>query len=274
MECRVKDVSFYYEEAGSGRPILMLHGRPLDHRSIQRDMEPLFATRPGWRRIYPDLPGMGKTRAADWITNVDEILDLVIAFVDAVAPGQRFVVAGQSYGGRLARGLVHHRGKQIDGLFLGVPVIDTSTGNRILPKHRILREDPDYLAALQPEEQDDRSFVVMQSMELLQRFREFIQPAVKAADQEFLERVSGANGRFTFDAGALPEPFPAPALILTGRFDNWCGYQDAYATLDNYPRATFAVLDCAGHALSVEQPALFGALVGDWLDRVSAYAPL
>ena len=121
MECQVRDITMYYEEAGAGRPLLLLHGWPLDHRHIANDMEPLFADRAGWRRLYPDLPGMGKTRAADWITCQDQMLDLVIDFIDTVAPGERFVVAGTSYGGYLARGLVYHRGAQMDGLLLTVP---------------------------------------------------------------------------------------------------------------------------------------------------------
>lgn len=64
MECRVRDVTFHYREFGTGRPLLLLHGLPLDHRHMARDFEPLFASRAGWRRIYPDLPGMGLTRAA------------------------------------------------------------------------------------------------------------------------------------------------------------------------------------------------------------------
>ncbi len=121
MECRVRDIPMYYEEAGAGRPLLLLHGMPLDHRHMVNDMEPLFANRPGWRRLYPDLPGMGKTPAADWITCQDQVLDLVIGFIDAVAPGERFTVAGTSYGGYLARGLVHQRGAQIDGVLMSVP---------------------------------------------------------------------------------------------------------------------------------------------------------
>jgi len=116
MECQVRDITMYYEEVGAGRPLLLLHGWPLDHRHIANDMEPLFADRIRWRRLCPDLPGMGRTRAADWITCQDQMLDLVIDFIDTVAPGERFVVAGTSYGAYLARGLVHHRGAQIDGL--------------------------------------------------------------------------------------------------------------------------------------------------------------
>jgi pimeloyl-ACP methyl ester carboxylesterase len=273
MECRVKDVSFYYEEVGAGRPIIMLHGAPVDHRSIQRDMEPLFAGRSGWRRIYPDLPGMGKTKGADWINHRDQILDLLLGFVDAVAPGQRYVAAGHSYGGRLARGLVHRRAAQMDGILLHVPVVATGKPAENLPTHRVLREDAEFLAALRPDEQDLRDMFVMQSMDALLHIREVVAPAVKEADQAFLQRVRSGGPWFSFELESLAEPFPAPALILTGRFDDSCGYQDAYELLDNYPRATFAVLDCAGHGLGVEQPRLFGALVSEWLDRVEAYAP-
>ncbi|CAM02087.1 hypothetical protein SACE_2808 [Saccharopolyspora erythraea NRRL 2338] len=40
--------------------------------------------------------------------------------------------------------------------------------------------------------------------------------------------------------------------------------------MPHYPRASFAVLDVAGHNLPIEQPELFGALVLEWLDRVTA----
>jgi len=61
------------------------------------------------------------------------MLDLVIAFIDTVAPGERFVVAGTSYGTYLARGLMHHRGAQLDGLLLNVPVIETDATKQHLP---------------------------------------------------------------------------------------------------------------------------------------------
>jgi hypothetical protein len=49
---------------------------------------------------------MGKTPAADWITHQDHMLDVVGDFIDVVAPNERLVVAGSSYGAYLARGLV------------------------------------------------------------------------------------------------------------------------------------------------------------------------
>ncbi len=53
-----------------------------------------------------------------------------------------------------------------------------------------------------------------------------------------------------------------------GRQDQVAGYRDAWRILENYPRASFAVLDWAGHNAHIEQSQLFNALPGEWLDRV------
>ena len=118
MQCDLGDISIYYETRGTGRPIVMLPGRPSDHGVMQRFMEPLFAQRDGWLRLYPDLPGTGRTPAVDRLATHDGMLDAVLAFIDTVIPGQRFVLAGLSYGGYLARGVVYRRAASIDGLLL------------------------------------------------------------------------------------------------------------------------------------------------------------
>ncbi len=271
MQCKVKDLSIFYEQSGAGRPLLALHGWPIDHRSIMEDLEPVFAERTGWRRIYPDLPGMGQTKAADWITHQDQMLDIVLEFVDQVAPGERVAVAGHSYGGYLARGMVHRRPASVAGLMLNVPAISQGDRPRVLPTHRMIHADPDFLEAPQPNEEGWRELAVAQSLELLDSARRVYDPAAARADQKFLDRLE-PNRSFSFDVDTLAQPFPAPTLILTGRFDAWVGYQEAYQLLDNFPRAAYAVLDRAGHALAIEQKTLFRALVSEWLDRVEEYA--
>jgi pimeloyl-ACP methyl ester carboxylesterase len=62
--------------------------------------------------------------------------------------------------------------------------------------------------------------------------------------------------------------FKQPTLFLMGRQDATVGYRDAWAIIENYPRATFAILDQAGHNLQIEQERLFEELVGEWLARV------
>lgn len=77
---------------------------------------------------------------------------------------------------------------------------------------------------------------------------------------------------FTFDVDAVQEEFTKPVLFLLGRQDASVGYQDAWNILNHYPRASFAVLDRAGHNLQLEQVKQFNCLTNEWLDRVEEAA--
>jgi len=266
----IKSLPIHYVERGEGRPLFLIHGMGIDHRHIETDMEPLFRTRPNWRRIYLDLPGMGKTPSADWIENDDDILEILRAFVGKLAPQQRVVLAGTSYGGLLVRGLVHVMGGMVDGVLFMMPQIQTDDSKKTVPRQQVLVENRDFLAMLQPDEDALRDLFVVQSPEQVRSFRTVVHPAFSLADHAFLRRLN-QNLAFSFSVDSLESPFPGPALFLTGRQDSLVGYRDAFSVLENYPRATFAVLDRSGHALCTEQETLFRALTSEWLDRVEEY---
>ena len=272
MKCQLEGITVTYKVRGEGKPILMLHGWPLDHRHLLSEMEPLFEQRAGWKRIYPDLPGMGQTPAAEWITHQDQMLAVVLEFVDKVVPGERLVLVGESYGGYLARGILHRRPRSIAGLLLTVPVIQAREEDRNLPPRVTVFEDRALLSEADPGEAEAiQEIAAVQDRAFLEWLRSDIFPAVECADQAFLTRLR-ENYAFTFDVDELEELFAAPTLMLMGRQDSVCGYRDAWDILEAYPRATFAILDRAGHGLSVEQQNLFRALVDEWLDRVEEYA--
>lgn len=72
--CKGTHANIYYEVIGEGIPIIMLHGFSPDHRLMKGCMEPIFKERDGWSRIYMDLPGMGKTKNYENISNSDDML--------------------------------------------------------------------------------------------------------------------------------------------------------------------------------------------------------
>ena len=274
MECELKDITVHYEAFGEGRPIVMLHGWGMDHRYMVSDMEPLFRQRAGWRRIYPDLPGHGMTPGRGWITNRDQELNVVLDFIDTVAPEERFVVAGSSAGAYLARGVVHHRPAAIDGVLLTVPLIVAGDGERHLPSHVTLVENPALVSELQPDEAGGLiEIIVVQSRKVVEYLHANV-PSAETGDEDYQTKIREhpENYAFSFDVDALPEPCPAPTLIVTGRQDSVAGYRDAWGILENYPRGTFVVLDRSGHFLATEQADVFHALAGEWLDRVEEYA--
>ncbi len=267
MECQLKDISVYYEIVGEGKPMIMLHGWPLDHRHLAAAMEPIFANRPGWKRIYLHLPGMGKTAGPDWMSSQDQVLDVLMAFIDQIIPGERFCVAGVSYGGYLVRGMVYRCAALIDGALMIVPAIVRDHERRDVPPQTVIYKDVAFLETLDAELRAEiESIAVVQDQKAATYSGTLILPAVRAADMAFIERTNGRG--FSFEADLTSVPLDKPALIITGRQDHVCGYKQAWDILEQFPRATFAVLDRAGHCLPNEQEPLFQALVSEWLDRV------
>jgi pimeloyl-ACP methyl ester carboxylesterase len=263
-------VALNFAERGDGIPLLALHGWTPDHRLMLGSIERAFVERPGYRRLYPDLPAMGRSTAPPSIASSDDVLDAVHDFVEDVIGDSPFLLIGESYGGYLARALARARAGQVLGLALICPIgTAVEHAERRVPGRQVLRPDPALLGGLDQRmarEFDDIS--VVQSAETFERFRDEILTGLDAADIEAMARIR-QRWILTDDPEGGP-PFSRPTLILTGRQDDVVGYLDQFALMPHYPRATFAVLDVAGHNLQIEQPTLFSALINEWLDRVAA----
>lgn len=268
MECKLEKITVNYEIYGEGYPVLMIHGWTVDHRIMKGCMEPIFETRPNYKRIYFDLPGMGKTKGEDWIQGSDDFLKIIIEFVEKIIPTESFIVVGGSYGSYLARGLIKKKQRLIDGVLFLVPLILPDEKQRDLPEPVVLVKDENLVAKLSPFEMEVlESVATVINPKVWERGGEEAESGVKIADMPFLEKLR-ENYAFSFDVDLLNDKFTKPALFLLGRQDSSVGYRDAWKIIENYPRATFAILDTAGHVLQIEQEELFNALTNDWLDRV------
>ncbi|MFD6141460.1 alpha/beta fold hydrolase [Promicromonospora sp. NPDC060271] len=264
----VDGVRVHYVEHGPTGPGVMtavlVHGFPVDHRIMVGAFEPVFADRPGWRRLYVDLPGMGGTAAPD-VVSTDDVFRILRGAVEALVPEGAYVVVGQSYGGYMARGLTAADPERVAGLATVVMLVEPRHELRQLPERRVLVRDSVLAERVGVEALEAEEVLVVQTEETWERARQEVDPGLAAADPAVIARIEASYaGTFPVEAA----PFDKPALFVVGRQDSMTGYRDAWGLVEHYPRATFAVLDRAGHALNIEQPGLFGALVGEWLDRV------
>jgi len=248
----------HHVERGHGTPVLILHGAGVDHREPLGTMEPAFAETSGYRRIYPDLPGQGRTPAPESIRSADDVLDAVLGLVDDMVGDEPLVVVGHSAGGYFARAIAHRRPHQVIGLALICPLLESL---RDIPEHiPVVQEELDAEA---PEEFG--SYFVVQTPATLRSYTEHVAPGAEAADPAALERIGERWGVTMDDPG---RPYASPVLVVVGRQDSAVGYAGQWDLMDTYPHATFAMLDRAGHALPHEQPELLGALIREWLRRV------
>jgi pimeloyl-ACP methyl ester carboxylesterase len=257
VEYVVRDVPVHYVEHGEGLPVLALHGAGVDHREVMACLEPVFDAVTGYRRIYLDLPGMGRTPAPATISSADDVLEVLLAVIDGVVGDQPLLVAGHSAGGYYAQAIADRRPEQVVGLALLCPLL---AGIHDVPEREVTyRSGP-------IGDDEFRDYFTVQTAQTLDRYERYVQPAAGLADQSALARI---GEQWELSTGPQDKaPYRCPTLLVTGRQDSTVGYARAWELLEQYPRATFAVLDAAGHALPHEQPELLRALVTEWLDRV------
>ena len=257
MERRINEALIHHVEHGSGAPLVALHGAGVDHREIEVATEAIVPNS-GYRRIYPDLPGMGRSTTGGLTCN-DDVVTLLGHFIDHLGAGP-VMLLGHSYGAYLARGMAAPRPDMVLGLALLCPVGASSSR---VPGHEVVRQDADAYDELEPgQRQGFDEYFVVRTPATARRYRDHVVPGKALVDQAALGRIFAG---WTVDVGS--STFSAPTLIASGRRDSVAGYAGATELLECYSRATLAVLDGAGHALMHEQPELLAALFGDWLDR-------
>jgi pimeloyl-ACP methyl ester carboxylesterase len=255
MEAQATAVAVHYVEHGEGRPVLVLHGAGADHREPEACFEPVFSGLAGFRRIYPDLPGMGLTVAPKAMRSAEDVLDTLLDFTGEVTHGTPHLLIGHSAGAYFAQAMAARVPRQVAGLALVCPLLPSV---RDVPQHRLVTGSGEI------GDHDFRSYFVVQSPEMLERYERYVAPAAALVDQAALERI---GERWELAPDDRP-PYAGPTLVMAGRLDSTVGYAAAAELVDHYPHASLAVLDDAGHALPHEQPDLLRALVADWLARV------
>jgi pimeloyl-ACP methyl ester carboxylesterase len=255
MESRVGEIAVHFVEHGADRPVLVLHGAGVDHREPEACFEPVFGDVAGFRRIYPDLPGMGRTPAPSGLRSAEDALDVLLGFAGQVTSGAPYLLIGHSAGGYYAQAMAARAPSQVAGLALVCPLLPNL---RDVPAHRVV------VGSGEIGDVEFRSYFVVQTPEMLERYESCVAPSATLVDQPALERI-GERWELAPDRGPA---YAGPTLVVAGRLDSTVGYAAAADLVDHYPHASLAVLDDAGHALPHERPILLRALVADWLVRV------
>ena len=255
METEEGRIAVHHVEHGAGRPVLVLHGAGVDHREAEACFEPVFGGVAGLRRIYPDLPGMGRTVAPDRLRSAEGVLDAMLDFAGEVTHGTPYLLVGHSAGAYFAQAMAVRQPGQVAGLALVCPLLSCP---RVVPEHRVV------VGSGEIGDDGFRSYFVVQSPAMLERYERFVRPAAALVDQAALDRI----GERWELAGDQAPPYEGATLIVAGRLDSTVGYAAAADLVDHYPHASLAVVDDAGHALPHEQPDLLRALVAEWLARV------
>ncbi|MBO4902401.1 MAG: alpha/beta hydrolase [Lachnospiraceae bacterium] len=255
----------FYEEIGEGIPFLLIHGWAIDHRFLEDAMEPAFSlASKSFRRIYVDVPGMGVSEPG-LVKNGDGIVEVLMHLMDALSPGEKFYVGGNSFGAAVSRAMTAKYPDRLLGAVLLVPA--TSLSVRLPVKEGGFRRDEAFLATLPEKERD--AFCAMNvnlTAPAFERYQKGVYPSVQINENnEFMHHVLRGSFSFDIDKALQKHPFKEPTLILTAKYDQAVGYEAQFTWLSDYPQSTYMVIDNAGHNVHVDQPECFVYAVAGWL---------
>jgi YbgC/YbaW family acyl-CoA thioester hydrolase len=244
----VNGVGLAVDVRGDGPAVLFIHGYPFDHSIWAPQLDALD----GWRRVAPDLRGMGRSDAPDLGYGMATYAEDLVALLDALGI-DRVVVAGLSMGGYVAFELLRHWRERVRGLVLVCT-----------------RAEPD-----SPEGRRARDAAAQQVRELGAgaiadaMLADVLSPSARAGDPALAERVrkimaatpvAGIVGALTAmrdrsdSNGLLSTLEDLPTLVIAGAEDSIIPPEKARAMADRIPGARFVAIRGAGHLPTLETP--------------------
>lgn len=262
LRLTVNGVNLAVEVRGEGPAILFVHGYPLDRTLWQHQLSALT----GFRRIAPDLRGLGLSDAPDLGYSMATYADDLAALLDALQADQ-VVLCGLSMGGYVALEFARRYRARLRGLILMDTRAEADT-----PEVRKAREGAMQLAR-------DKGAAAIAAQMLPRLFA----PGAADTMPQVVDRV-----RIMMEAapvkgivGALaamrdrPDSSPTlaeleglPTLVVVGEQDQITPPAVARGMSGAVPGAILSIIPGAGHLPPVEQPIATTRVLTEFLDSL------
>lgn len=257
----VGEVTLSVDVRGDGPALLLVHGFPLD-RSIWKHQ---VATLSGWRRIAPDLRGLGASDAPGDGYSMASYADDLVKLLDRLRVRQA-VIAGISMGGYVAFEVLRRYRERVAGLILCDTKAEADTADG-----RKARDDMAGLA------ESKGAVAVAERMlpSLLGRTTQQTQPQLVQQVKDMIGRasVAGIAGalramRDRPDSTPLLPTIDVPTLVVVGQEDELTPPAVAKAMTAAIPSAAMTTIAGAGHVTPLEAPTAVSRVVAEFLEAV------
>jgi 3-oxoadipate enol-lactonase len=256
---RVADPVLYYEQAGAGEPVVLIHGGQMDRRM----WDPQFES---WSKKYRvvryDVRGYG--RSADPTLPYSDVDDL-LAVLDTLAIPRAHLV-GLSLGGRIAIDftLAHpDRVASLTAVAAGMSGFEFSAGN--WPQQLRAAQDRGGEAAAELWLQDPYMVPALEHADLAPRIRQLVLENARVWLQNPL-----LPRRLTPPAAKRLGEIRVPTLVVIGDRDVPDMQRVADALASGIAGARKVVVAGAGHIVNLERPAEFDRAVLGFLSERAA----
>lgn len=260
----IQGAPLYYEVAGEGHPLLLLHAGIADSRMWDEQF-PLFAQR--YRTIRYDLRGYGQSQFPAGPFAQYEDAAALLHFLGV----QKAHVVGISFGGKTALDFTLAHPEMVSSLTVVAPSVSGTQPSeqvrRFNEEENELLEQGDLEAATElnlrlwvdgPGRTPDQVDPTVRQRVYEMQYHAFTIPMPEGADDIALEPP--AISRLS--------DVQVPTLIIVGDYDLPEKLELARQLASNIPHARYEVIAGAAHMVSMEQPHAFNRIVLDFLSKV------
>lgn len=105
------NIDLYYEDRGSGKPVVLIHGWPLSGGSWERQSQVLLAA--GFRVITYDRRGFGRSSAPSTGYDYNTLSDDLAKVISTLSLTDAAIIGFSMGGGEVARYMARHGGKGV-----------------------------------------------------------------------------------------------------------------------------------------------------------------
>ncbi|MGW5112957.1 alpha/beta fold hydrolase [Nocardia sp. NPDC004123] len=241
----------------------MIHGYTMDHRLLLL-FEPLFTSRPGWRRLYRDLPGHSNSPRRSGPTTAVPLTGAILDWIADNVGDQRFAVVVQSSGGQIARAVTARFDDQVLGSVLLAPVVRWGE-HRTLPGATTIASDANLLAALpDPDPELLQAVMAGHTTPNWPLFEQYFLPGWRVHDTDAATELESDFLLPNWPETSVPPHRGLHLLIPPAKTHSSAGPTNSfYSTF--YPHMTAIVIDGASHNPQIETAETVRQSVQHWL---------
>lgn len=235
-EADVRGLKLKVQEAGSGEPLLFLHGAGGSNWSPMLD---LLAQK--FHVIAPEHPGFGRSQIPEWMMSIGDLALFYLDFMEA--QGLNGVhLAGHSLGGWLTAEIALRNTSRLKSVTLMAPA---GIANKETPFGDIFLWTPEEAARAQFHDQAlaEKRLAITPDLDIV------LQNKAAVARLAWQPRL--ANPQLPYWIHRIDKP----ATLVWGRQDKVVPYACHDAWVKGVPNLSLFTLDACGHAIHNEKPA-------------------
>lgn len=247
------------ERIGSGKPLVLLHAFPLNHRMFK--IEEL----PGYQVILPDFPGFDSKGSVDSNLNMEIAADALNKYLTAfLTTHQKIILGGISMGGYLAFEFLRKFPEKVSKLIL----ISTKANldspetqkRRIEMANQVEIDGVGYLPRVMLPGLLGNSTLTNkpQIVEEVKKMILMANPTAIAAAQRAM-----AVRR---DQTKLLSEINIPTMVIAGREDKLIPVKEAEFMAQTIPNCELKVIEDVGHLVPIENPDFFLKILSDFIN--------